>query len=417
MNYDIPVLGRPTEHLTVKLSNHGPVISERGLTTSVWWAGNVPSQDFEVLMKVGQASDFQGFREALREWHSPTHNFVYADDRGNIGMISAGYFPLVAKGQPWLPMPGTGEYDVTGTVPYDDIPQVYNPPDGIVWSANQRQVGPDYPYYIGSASNFFDPGYRANEIKRVLSQDRKLSATDMMALQTDTRDFLASEIAPILLQALAGDQLTTAEQQGRDLLAAWDFRMETGSAAASIWSSFWESYLSQAVDPTWKAKNVSVDRHELDDALGQYLEATTLAAPASQESALRTAFHTAFAGLTSRLGSDPAAWTWGKIHTRELENLAQISGLSYGPRADRGDGNTVLAAGGDPSTHGPSWRMVVDWGTHTFSGIYPGGQSENPASPWYENRVETWWDGLYAPMLSADQAGAAASSATWTMRP
>src|SRR5450759_3919025 len=94
----------------------------------------------------------------------------YADDAGNIGMISAGYFPLVAQGQPWLPMPGTGEYDVTGTVPYDDIPQVYDPPEGFIWSANQRQVGPDYPYYIGTASNFFNPGYRANEIKRVLSQ-------------------------------------------------------------------------------------------------------------------------------------------------------------------------------------------------------------------------------------------------------
>ena len=417
MNYDIPVLGRPTEHLTVKLSNHGPVISERGLTTSVWWAGNIPSQDFEVLMKIGQSSDFQGFRDALREWHSPTHNFVYADDRGNIGLISAGYFPLVAKGDPWLPMPGTGEYDVTGTVPYDDIPQVYNPRGGIVWSANQRQVGPDYPYYIGTASNFFDPGYRANEIKRVLSQNRKLSATDMMALQTDTRDFLASEITPILVEALAGDELTTSEQQGRDLLTNWDFRMETSSAAASIWSTFWQSYLSQTFDPTWKAKNVKVDRHELDDALGQYLEASTLAGSASQESALRTAFHTAFADLTKRLGTDPAAWTWGKIHTRELENLAQISGLSYGPRADRGDGNTVLAAGGDPSTHGPSWRMVVDWGSHTFSGIYPGGQSENPASPWYENRVDTWWDGLYAPMLSADQAATAPGAVTWTMRP
>ena len=160
-----------------------------------------------------------------------------------------------------------------------------------------------------------------------------------------------------------------------------------------------------------------MDRHELDDALAQSLEATTLAAPASQESALRAAFHTAFADLTKRLGTDPAAWTWGKIHTRELENLAEISGLSYGPRSDRGDGNTVLAAGGDPSTHGPSWRMVVDWGTHTFNGIYPGGQSENPASPWYENRVETWWDGLYAPMLSADQAATAPGAVTWTMRP
>jgi penicillin G amidase len=438
VTYDIPVLGGSTEHLTVKLSTHGPVITERGLTTSVWWAGNIPSQDFEVLMRIGQASDYKGFRDALRDWHSPTHNFVYADDAGNIGLISAGYYPLVAQGQPWLPLPGTGEYDVTGTVPYDDIPQVYNPPDNIIWSANQRQVGPEYPYYIGTASNFFDPGYRANEIRRVLSQDRKLSAADMMALQTDTRDFLASEITPVLLQALDGDQLTSAEQQARDLLGGWDFRMETGSAAASIWWTFWQAYLSQSFDPWWKAKNISVDRHELDDALGQDLEAWTLAGialcppagclptadcavpPCMQAAltmALRQAFHAAFSALSTTLGADPGSWTWGRIHTRELENLAQVAGLSYGPRADRGDGNTPLAAGGSPSTHGPSWRMVVDWGTKTFSGIYPGGQSENPASTWYENRVDTWWSGLYAPMLSAEQAAFASGAATWAMQP
>jgi len=440
VKYTIPVLGGPTEHLTVKISTHGPVISERGLTTSVWWAGNIPSQDFGVLMRIGQASDYKGFRDALRDWHSPTHNFVYADDLGNIGLISAGYYPLIAKGQPWLPMPGTGEYDVTGTVPYDDIPQIYNPPGNIVWSANQRQVGPDYPYYIGTASNFFDPGYRANEIKRVLSQPGMLSAADMMALQTDTRDFLASEITPVLLRALDGERLSAAEQTARDFLKSWDFRMETDSAAASIWWTFWQVYLSQSFDPWWKAKSVAVDRQELNDALGQNLEAWTLAgspppcqsncppapacgsadcassvALAALNAALSRAFHSAFSDLQKTLGPDPASWTWGRIHTRQLENLAQVSGLSYGPRADRGDANTPLAAGGFPSTHGPSWRMVVDWGSHTFNGIYPGGQSENPASAWYGNRVDNWWNGLLAPMLSADQAATAPGAAVWTL--
>jgi penicillin amidase len=132
---------------------------------------------------------------------------------------------------------------------------------------------------------------------------------------------------------------------------------------------------------------------------------------------MRQAFNMSVATLSRSLGADPGSWTWGRIHTRELENLAQVDGLSYGPRADRGDGNTPLAAGGSPSTHGPSWRMVVDWGTHTFSAIYPGGQSENPASSWYENRVDTWWNGLYAPMLSAEQAGFAPGAATWSMQP
>ncbi|HVS48831.1 MAG TPA: penicillin acylase family protein, partial [Candidatus Dormibacteraeota bacterium] len=420
VGYDIPVLGGSTEHLTVRLSVHGPVISERGQTTSVWWAGNIPSQDLDVLIGINQASDYQSFREALRGWYSPTHNFVYADDKGNIGLISAGYYPQINGGQPWLPMPGTGEYDVTGTIPYDDIPQSYNPPGGIIWSANQRQVNANYPYYIGTASNFFNPGYRANEIYRVLSQSGKLSAADMMALQTDTRDYLASEIVPILLHAIPSSP-------SKDLLMSWDYGMEINSPAATIWWTFWQTYIAQSFDPWWKAKKVTVNRSELNGALGQDLEAMTIAGttvcppggcqPGALTAAVNKAFRTTVATLTNQLGSDPSKWTWGKVHQRVIQNLAQITGLNYGPRPDRGDANTPLAAPDFPSTHGPSWRMVVDWGAGTFQAIYPGGQSENPASQWYENRVDKWFNGQYADMLTADQAASSSGSKTWSLKP
>ena len=61
--------------------------------------------------------------------------------------------------------------------------------------------------------------------------------------------------------------------------------------------------------------------------------------------------------------------------------------------------------------------MVVDWGAHSFQGVYPGGQSENPASAWYTNRVDTWWSGLLDPMLSADMAAPAVGTKTWSLRP
>src|SRR5450759_2086646 len=421
VSYDIPVLDGSTEHLTVKLSVHGPVITERGQTTSVWWAGNIPSQDLDVLLGVDQASNYQQFRDALRGWYAPTHNFVYADDQGNIGLISAGYYPQFAAGQPWLPMPGTGEYDVTGTIPYDFIPQKYNPPDGIIWSANQRQVTPDYPYYIGTASNFFDPGYRANEIHRVLSQGGKLSATDMMALQTDTRDYLASEIVPILLQAIPNSP-------SKDLLTNWDYRMEINSPAATIWWTFWQSYLAATFDPYWHSRDVQVARSDVNDALGQDLEAWTLGdqnnaafkyggSPNTALDVMRLAFTSTVSTLSKQLGTDPSTWTWGRVHQRVIENLAHVKGLDYGPRPDRGDANTPLAAPDFPSSHGPSWRMVVDWGKGTFQAIYPGGQSENPASAWYDDRVNTWFDGKYAAMLTADQAASAPGKISWHLDP
>ncbi len=438
VSYDIPVLGSSPDHLTVKLSVHGPVISERGLTTSVWWAGNVPSQDFQVLLGIDQAGNFHEFRDALRDWYSPTHNFVYADDQGNIGLISAGYYPQVAPGcEPWLPMPGTGEDDVIGTIPYEQIPQVYNPPNGIVWSANQRQVAADYPYYIGTALNFFDPGYRANEILRFLNDKLqnggKLTAADMMALQTDTRDYLAGNMVPFLIRALAGQTLTGNDKAAYDALSRWDYRMDKDSTAASIWWVFWQSYLSATFDPWWSTHKVKVDRNDggnsnpLNDMLGQDLEAWTSRDPTNPaftlvgsaqnaDDVMRAAFHTAVVSLASRLGSDPKKWTWGRIHTREVENLAQISGLTYGPLPDSGDRFTPLAAPDFPSAHGPSWRMVVDWGAQTFSGIYPGGQSENPASPWYSNGVTTWWNGKYAPMLDFDHAASSSGAAVWRLQ-
>ena len=429
LSYDIPVLGGTTQHVTVRWSVHGPVISERGQTTSVWWTGNLPSQDLGVLLGIDRANDWAQFREALKGWLSPTHNFVYADDQGYIGLISAGYYPQVGKGQPWLPMPGTGEYDVTGTIPFDQIPQDYNPLSGFIWSANQRQVTKDYPYYVGTASNFFDPGYRANEIRRVLSAPGKLSAGDMQSLQTDTRDFLAAEVVPALLQSLAKDTLTANEQAALSALRSWGYRMDTDSVGATIWWYFWGWYVSETFQPWWKSRAVKVDMGEVFDGLGQDLETWTLNDPNNRAfsapgvgsrtaaDAQRTAFHKLIGDLAKLYGPDPKTWTYSRAHARVLENLAQVKGLGYGPRADRGDANTPLAAGGYPSTHGPSWRMVVDWGSHTFQGIYPGGQSENPASDWYADRVDTWWAGGLRPMLDTAGATTAGGVRTWSLRP
>ena len=66
------------------------------------------------------------------------------------------------------------------------------------------------------------------------------------------------------------------------------------------------------------------------------------------------------------------------------------------PRAAGGDPFTPDAAdGGMTATSGPTWRMIVTLSPAGVSaqGVYPGGQSENPASPWYDDQVPLWWDG------------------------
>jgi penicillin G amidase len=119
--------------------------------------------------------------------------------------------------------------------------------------------------------------------------------------------------------------------------------------------------------------------------------------------------------LASTLRGAPPQWTWGRLHSREFPALSGTNGLGYGPRPAGGDPFVPDAAdGGLTSNTGPSWRMIVTLSAAGVSamGVYPGGQSEGPASPWYTDQVELWWDGQYLPV---PVPGRPAGSLKWTL--
>ena len=439
VHYTIPVRGGSPVQLTVHITVHGPVMTQAGQTTSVDWMGNIPSPDIAVLIGVTQAHDFAQFHAALAGWRAPSQNFVYADDRGNIGAVSAGYYPLVRHGDPWLPMPGTGADDVAGVIPYASVPQAYDPPGHVVATANQRPVGPSYPYYIGTSANFFDPGYRAGEIYSSLRGQRGMRPASFAAVQLSLTDRLAQQIVPRLLAALRGGHLSKPQQAAAALLHGWDATMAQDSAAAALWWTFWGDYLDAVFEPWWKAAKVPVrkDRPGLaispqtQVSLDQVLASWTTGDPANSAfsppggphrtapEVMRAAFATAVAHLAATLPGAPPSWAWGRIHSRQFPSVTQADALGYGPRASGADSWTVNAADGGLVSHqGPSWRMIVAWaghGTATGEGVYPGGQSENPASPWYEDQMADWWDGRYLAMPPA--GGNPAGQVRWSLRP
>jgi penicillin amidase len=424
VRYTIPVRGGAAVPLTVDLTVHGPVLTRAGQTTAVDWMGNIPSPDLAVLLGVDKAADFAQFRAALAGWRAPTQNFVYADDHGNIGAISAGYYPVVRHGDPWLPLPGTGADDVAGVIPYNAVPQVYDPAGHEVATANQRPVGASYPYYLGTTADFFDPGYRAGQINTLLHGRSRMAPAAFAAIQLNVTDALALRIVPRLLAALHRQHLSTTQQAAAALLRGWDGSMTVSSGAAALWWTFWGDYLSAVFGPWWRAGKVPVRKDHAGLAvspqqfsLDQVLEAWTVSDPhnaaftppgsprRTAADVMRTAFAAAVAHLSARLGGTPSAWAWGRMHTRRFPSITQAPGLGYGPRASGGDAWTIDAADGGLESHaGPSWRMIVDWtgrGSATAEGVYPGGQSENPASPWYTDQMADWWDGRYLPMPPA----------------
>jgi penicillin G amidase len=436
VHYTIPVRGGATVHLAVDITMDGPIMTQFGQTMAVEWMGNVPSDDLTALLKINQATNFSQFKSALSVWRAPTQNFVYADTAGNIGAISAGYYPEVSPScEPWLPMTGTGACDVTGVIPRNAIPQVYDPPSHLIVTANQRPVTAAYPYYIGTSNDFFDPGYRAAYAYRTLSADEPLSSASIAALQNSVTDSLATALVPKLLAALRSSALDPTERSVAAELNSWNDSMDTGSAAATVWSAFLEDYVSDVFSPWWKAAKVptSKDPSGLDPSadltpLDEDLQDWTLADPdnaafrgphgngfSDASTTMVAAFKKAVSGLSSSLGGSPSSWTWGRVHSREIPSVTGTPGLGYGPYASGGDPFVEDAADGDAtSSAGPSWRMVVSLSHNNMSaeGIYPGGQSENPASPWYDNLVALWRDDKYLPIPAPGSVGGVAK---WTL--
>ncbi|HEU5373944.1 MAG TPA: penicillin acylase family protein [Ktedonobacteraceae bacterium] len=446
--YSIPVKGHSPVHQVVYSTIHGPILSAdqsgiAGQTISVDWMGSLPSTDIEALIGVLKAANFSQFRDALSMWVAPTLNFVYADDQGNIGMIAPGYYPIVKSGAPWLPLPGTGEADVAGSIPYSAVPQVYDPPDHIVFSANQRPVGSNYPYYIGTTWSDFDNGYRADEIVAELSSKQHLTLQDMEQMQNSLHDYLSGLIVPELLKTLQPTSLSSNEQQAEALLQSWNGNMDADSPAASIWWTFWTRYLADTFDPWWKAYHVPTSQdsdlavNPGQSPLDEDLETWTLSDPTNPAftlpdgtkrnagTVMLQAFKESIEELNKTLGNDPTKWAWGKLESRKISSLLGSPELSYGPQASGGDDWTINATEGSllsesdptqrPSHHGPSWRMIVDWGSRQAESVYPGGQDENPASPWYENEIKAWVNGSYYPMIDASTARRQPSSVIWTV--
>ena len=436
LHYTIPVRGGTPVHMTVKVTVHGPIMTQIGQTMAVDWMGNVPSGDLGALLAINQATNFTQFKAALAGWHAPTQNFTYADTAGNIGVIAPGYYPQVPAGcTPWLPMPGTGSCDIDGVIPESAVPQAYDPPGHVIATDNQRPVTSAYPYYVGTALDFYDPGYRAAYAYQTLSSAGSLTPASIAALQNNVTDSLAARVVPAVLTALSSAGLSGQQQDAAALLRSWNDAMTPGSAAASLWWTFWGDYLTTVFQPWWVAGKVPVGKDQTGlgatpelAPLDEDLEAWTLGdqanpafagpsghGPGTAQAAIVAAFKTAVSHLSSELGGAPATWTYGRLHSRSFPSITGADGLGYGPRSAGGDPFTEDAAdGGMDASTGPSWRMIDALGPGGVSGqgVYPGGQSENPASPWYTNLVELWWDGKYLPI---PVPGSTTGATTWRL--
>ncbi len=410
----IRIRGGDTVKRTVRLTRHGPVISDfdsdvRGSEVlSVRWTAHEPGQDFQSLYGVNQARDWTQFLESLSFHTAPALNFVYADRRGNIGYSLAGKIPNRPRGPSLLPLSGWEKCDDwRGFIPFDELPRIYNPPDGVIATANNKIVDASYPYYL---SCFFEPPHRVRRIQELLAAKQTHSLHDLARIQLDSVSRHAQETIQVLKTDLSSIRLEDARGgEAVDRLLSWDGGCEENSVEAAIFHVFHHRLMANLLIP------------ELGEELfPAYLEIFNqcivpidqiLRNPDSPWFASRSrcdlvalSLREAMLELERELGADIKKWHWGRIHSLSLNHqLGRLSLLrpivSVGPFASSGDGSTInmgFYRHSDPYRHtvGASLRFVVDLENLDHSSfIMPTGQSGHLNSPYYRDQTNLWLDG------------------------
>ncbi|MBI5034050.1 MAG: penicillin acylase family protein [Chloroflexi bacterium] len=409
----IKVKGVVSETLKVQITRHGPIMTPvvSGMTQPValqWTVLRERSRLFDSVLAIDRAQNWNEFRNALKMWDAPSQNFVFADLDGNIGYQTPGNIPIRAKGDGTMPVPGTGEYEWTGYIPFDELPFVYNPPTHFIATANQAIVPPTYKYSI--ASDWASP-YRKQRIDDLLKAKEKISIDDMKAIQSDV---YAIPLVTLQKSVLTLKPEGFLQTRALDQVKAWDGRLTTDSVGGTIleatYQRLFNNIFAGKLDKDLLASYYGAnDYHRrvisalLDDPKNPWWGS------AGRDAILQTSFAEGVDWLGSQFGDAPTDWKWGRLHIATFNHpLGSVQPLDLlfnaGPVAAPGGVNTVFATSFKVANNKynvssvSSMRMIVDLSnlgnslqTHTT------GQSGQPLSKHFSDMVLLWRDVQYAP--------------------
>ncbi len=401
---------------SLRFTHHGPILSDiteipspDGVIALRWTAHDL-SEDFRVIYGVNRARNWSEFLESISYQWSPTLNYVYADVEGNIGYSLAGKVPLRPHAPSLTPLPGwSGEFDWKGHIPFPELPRLYNPPEGIIATANNSIADPSYPYYL---SALFDGPYRIERIKELLLAKEKLSLDDMVKIQVDTVSLQAKKVIKTLQSDL--EEMASSNDSVREFvqrLTQWDGCCHEQSHEAALYHVFYRRLMVNLLEPELGEELFLAYSEIYNQALAPMDEILSNPdspwfATSSRQSLVEKSFREALAELSSRQGDNPGVRKWGEIHTLTLEHSMGRVGVlapffSIGPFPASGSGVTVNS-GFYRHSHpyhqmvGTSLKMAItvgDWERSRY--ILPSGQSGHPFSEHYRDQFEMWRSGEY----------------------
>lgn len=421
---------------TVRYSHRGPLQRLNKEWVSMRWTVNEPSDLASAFYHAAHATTAAEFLDVFaRDYFAPAQNVIVADRAGTIAIRSTGHYPLRPAGGSGLAVLDGSESanDWTGYWPVSQYPQAINPPQGFLASANQEPIDPQQaPAYLGYDAAF-EP-WRALQINRLLRANDKVTLDDMRRYQTDPGSVRADWFVPYIRNAAAEVQRRGNAPQdlavADSILGAWDRRYTIGNTGAILF----ETALSMVGRLTWDELIPAGDTARVatpstavllslmrDSTSAWWDDRRTKDRVEDRDAIIAGALSAAYDTLFARHGApSQGGWAWGKAATAQVNHLLGLSGFSAKDLAVQGGRGTL-----NPSVQnggfGSSWRMVVELGPRIRAmGTYPGGQSGNPASPRYADRLRFWRDGdleLLMVPAAADSLSPSQVSSRLTLTP
>jgi penicillin G amidase len=430
----IHVRGQLDRAITVLSTRHGPIVYRDSNSPSAvryalrWTALEPGGLDFGFPL-LGQAQNWDEFLAATQRIAGPAQNTIYADVDGNIGFTIPARIPIRANGNGALPVPGdTDQFEWAAYIPFEELPRAWNPPEGIIATANAYTVGPRYPYFLTDRQA---GPYRTERIHELLVGHTGLLPTDCNTIQNDILSLPDKFLASQLIAAASKTQ--PKDPRTQKLIAAlnnWDAHATAGSVETSfveyarhaLFHNLLAPYLDDEISKKYELwEPVSVyndvwwrDKVFLENILRERPANWLPSGFSSYDDLLSASADQAVADLEKHTGrTDSASWDWGRLHPLDMAHPLGRSGalhwlLSIGPYEQGGTLDTVRAMG---VGHGPAMRFVADLSNFDNSLMeIPTGESGQYASPHYRDQFPAWFAGrgIAAPFSeSAEEAARA----------
>lgn len=403
----INVKGKPTVYDTVAYTLWGPVTYDKSFAAStgsteplaIRWKAHDASNELMMWHHMDRAANYNDYLNALRYFTCPAHNILFASKNGDIAIQQQGVFPARWNRQGVYVMPGTdSSYMWQGYIPFEENPHIYNPASGYISSANQRAADSAYPYFIPGSYDL----YRGIAINRRLQQMQGITAKDMMKLQVDNYNVFAEMARPVLLKHINENTLNEQEKKHLDIVKQWNLNNdinEKGPTIFNIWfeqleDGIWKDEFAQAgFKNQYPAEATLIEALLRNDSSFVYIDNVVTPQAETLADIITAAFEASSLKADSLEKINQLAW--GAYKNTSIKHLLGDKMLPFAEMSlPIGGGEHIINAA--KKDHGPSWRMIVELGEQPDAHVvYPGGQSGNPGSVYYNQFVNHWARGEY----------------------